>query len=152
MNFAILGTDPDILQLAAAARKAGHVIVWIGDVRSDDDDVIVPLSADRTDRAGEWEMILDRAIADGVLVGRGTASSELRAEQLKRLAAEAMPLLVSHPVFESVLPYYEIDMTRRETGAVIQHFNPLVGLPETAELAEWIRMGHPVVGPIHQLT
>ena len=55
-------------------------------------------------------------------------------------------------MFESVLPYYEIDMTRRETGGDLQHFNPLVGLPETAELAEWVRDGHPVVGPIHQLT
>ena len=152
MNFAILGTDPHILQLAAAARKAGHEIVWIGDIRTEDAASIGPLATHHTDRAAEWELILDRAIADGVLVGRGTASSDLRAEQLKRLAAEAMPLLVSHPVFESVLPYYEIDMTRRETGAIIQHFNPLVGLPDIAELAEWVRAGHPVVGAIHQLT
>jgi hypothetical protein len=152
MNFAILGTDPDILQLAAAARKNGHELVWIGDIRSEDAAAIGTLAADHTDRSYEWELILDRAIADGVFVGRGRASSDLRAEQLKRLAAEAMPLLVVHPVFESVLPYYEIDMTRRETGAVIRHFNPLVGLPKTAELAEWVRSGHPIVGPIHQLT
>jgi predicted dehydrogenase len=152
MNFAILGTDTDILHLAAATRAAGHEIVWIGDIRTEDAASIGPLTTHHTDRAAEWELILDRAIADGVLVGRGTATSDLRAEQLKRLAAEAMPLLVSHPVFDSVLPYYEIDMTRRETGAIIQHFNPLIGLPETAELAECVRAGHPVLGPIHQLT
>ena len=104
MNFAILGTDPDILQLAAAARSAGHEIVWIGDIRTEDAAAIGPLATDPTDRAAEWELILDRAIADGVLVGRGTASSDLRAEQLKRLAAEAMPLLVCIPCSSRCCP------------------------------------------------
>lgn len=152
MNFAILGTDPNILQLAAAARDAGHEIVWVGEVRPEDETAIASLTAQRADRASEWELVLDRGLADGVLIGRGTASHELRAEQLKRLTAEAMPLLVVHPILESVLPYYEIDMARRETGAIVQHFNPLVGLPVAAELADWVRSGHPEIGAIHQLT
>ena len=36
--------------------------------------------------------------------------ADLRAEQLKRIAAEGVPMLVVHPILESVLPYYEIDM------------------------------------------
>lgn len=63
-----------------------------------------------------------------------------------------MPLLWYTPIFELVLPYHQIDMTRRETGAIVQHFNPLVPNPAAAQLAEWIASGHPMVGAIHQLT
>ena len=91
-------------------------------------------------------------MADAVLVGRGTASTDLRAEQLKRIVAEAMPLLVVHPACDSVLPYYEVDMTRREMGGIVSHYNPVAGHPVFAELATWVRNGHPAIGPIHQVT
>ena len=152
MKFAILGTDADIVQLAAATRSDGHEIVWLGDVRGEDAAAIGSLVVDRTDRTTEWELLLGHGVVDGVLVGRGATPADMRAEQLKRLVAEAIPLLVVHPIFESVLPYYEIDMTRRETGAIVQHFNPLAGQPVLAELAAWVRDGHPSVGQIHQVT
>ncbi len=121
-------------------------------MRPEDEAAAKQSVADPTDRSPEWELLLDRGTADGVLVGRGTASSELRAEQLKRLAAEGAPLLVVHPILDSVLPYYEVDMTRRETGAVVQHFNPLANHPAAAQLVEWVRAGHPTIGTIHQVT
>jgi predicted dehydrogenase len=152
MKFAILGTDPDILQLAAAARSMGHEFVWLGDVRAEDAAAVRQLVADPADRASDWELLLDRRTADGILVGRGAASADLRGEQLKRLAVEGVPLLVMHPIFDSVLLYYEIDMTRREANAVIQHFNPLANHPAAPRLAEWVRVGHPAIGTIHQLT
>lgn len=152
MKFAILGSDPDILRLAVAARDLGHAIAWVGDVRSEDAAAIWPLVADRTDRAAEWELLLGQGVVDAVLFGHGAAASELRAERLKRLAAEAIPVLASHPVFESVLPYYEVDMTRRETGAIVQHFNPLPPADVLSELADWVRDGHPAAGRIHQVT
>lgn len=151
MHLAILGTDADTVSLAARARELGHQIDWCGDVRPEDSDAIGHFVADSA-HTEQWELLLDRATFDGVLVGNGTAPPGLRAEQLKRLAAEGMPLLVVHPIFESVLPYYEIDMTRRETGAMVQHFNPLVPNSAAAQLGEWITSGHPVIGPIHQLT
>jgi hypothetical protein len=58
--------------------------------------------------------------------------------------------LVVHPVCASVLPYYELDMTRRETGGIVRHYNPMVGHP--AELAAWICEGHSAIGPIHQIS
>src|SRR4051812_3755201 len=126
MKLAILGTDSDILQLAAAARSERHEIVWLGDIRAEDTSAFNSVAPGMVDRGSEWELLLDRAIADAVLVGRGTASDELRAERVKRLATEAMPLLIVHPAFESVLTYYKIDMTRRETGAIVRHYNPLM--------------------------
>jgi hypothetical protein len=152
MKLAILGTDGDILRLAAAAREMGHQIAWLGDVRRADAEAIRLLAPHLTDRAQEWELLLDRALADVVLVGRGGALEELRSEQLKRLAAEAVPLLIVHPVCDSVLPYYELDMTRRETGAIVQHYNPVAGHTILAELRGWVEQGHPAIGPIHQVT
>ena len=152
MKLAVLGTDDDVLRLMAAAVSQGHNITWIGDLRAADERAASRFTPRLMDRASEWEIVLDQAIADAVLVGRGTAADDLRAEQLKRLAAEAMPLLAVHPAVDSVLPYYEIDMARRETGGIVRHYNPQAGHPVAIELAAWMREGHPAVGAIHQLT
>ncbi len=152
MKLAVLGTDDDVLRLMAAAISQGHEIVWIGDVRPADERIMSRLAPRLTDRASEWEIVLDQAYADAALVGRGTATADVRAEQLKRLAAESVPILVVHPAVDSVLPYYEVDMARRETACIVRHYNPQIGHPVTAELAVWMREGHPAVGAIHQLT
>lgn len=102
MKLAVLGTDEDMLRLAAAARESGHTIAWLGDVRPADVVPIAQIAPGLVDRASEWELLLDHQVADAVLVGRGAATTELRAEQLRRLAAEAVPLLVVHPIFDSV--------------------------------------------------
>ncbi|HEY3393507.1 MAG TPA: hypothetical protein VGK58_12425, partial [Lacipirellulaceae bacterium] len=152
MKLAVLGTDADIVRLVAAAAAEGHGVVWLGDVRADDERAISRFVSRLDDRSPQWELLLDRTIADAVLVGRGAAGDELRAEQLKRLATEKVPLLVVHPASDSVLTYYELDMIRRETGGVLRHYNPVASNPILADLAEWMRDGHPTVGRIHQLT
>jgi hypothetical protein len=152
MKLAVLGSDPDILRLVAAAVAQGHELAWLGDVRPADERAMARFIPRLDDRAAQWELLLDRNIADAVLVGRGNASEELRAEQLKRLATESVPLLVVHPATESVLTYYELDMVRRETGGVLHHFNPVVGHPIVPTLAQWMRDSHPTIGEIHQLT
>ncbi len=152
MKLAILGTDIEILRLAAAARGEQHVIAWLGDIRQVDVAALNALKTNLPDRSAEWELLVDRGMFDAVLIGRGTASKELCAEQIKRLAAEGVPLLVAHPIFDSVLPYYEVDMVRRESRAIMQHYNPLIGHPITPELTAWARDGHPAIGKIHQLS
>jgi hypothetical protein len=152
MKLGVLGTDPDLLRLVASATAEGHEIVWVGDVRKEDSSAIESLAPGVSAESGDWELLLDQATADGVLIGRGTATSELRAEQLKRLAAEAVPLLIVHPACDSVLPYYEIDMTRREMGGLVRHYNPVAGHSIFSEMAAWVRDGHPDVGTIHQVT
>jgi hypothetical protein len=152
MKLAVLGTDPDTVQIAAAAIADGHTIAWIGDVRPEDSQAMRGVAPAVVDQSRAWELVLDRGTADAVIVGRGVATSELRAEQLKRIAAEATPLLATHPACESVLPYYEVDMTRREMGGIVRHYNPVAGQPVLSELAAWVRDGHPAVGAIHQVT
>lgn len=157
MNFAAIGTDSDILRLMEAARAAGHEIIWVGDIRPADaarvDEIVPPSTRSMLDWDHVlWELLLDRATAGGVLIGRGTASQDLRAEQLKRLVAEGVPILVSHPIVDSVLTYYELDMMRREGDRIVRHFNPLATHPMVADAAKWVRDGHPVVGAISQVS
>ena len=111
MKFAVLGTDSDALTLVEAALAAGHQVVWLGDVR--------PVDAAEANRlmpglaaSVDWESLLDHGLTDAVLVGRGATGDALRAEQLKRLVADIMPVLAVHPVGTSVLVYYELDMAR----------------------------------------
>jgi predicted dehydrogenase len=151
MQLAVLGTDADAVALAEAAVAAGHRIVWLGDVRSEDAAAIAQL-APGIAPADDWESLLDHDLTEAVIVGRGMAGEDLRSEQLKRLVTDAVPLLVVHPACPSVLVYYELDMIRREARGVLHHYHPLAGHPLIAELAQSVREGHDAIGPIHQIT
>jgi predicted dehydrogenase len=150
MKLAVLGTDQNVLALVAAAGEAGHPIVWLGDVRPEDAADVGQLLPGLTPR-DDWELLLDHATADAVLVGGGTATPDLRAEQLKRLATDAVPLLAVHPASGSVLTYYEVDMARRESRGVVRHYSPLAGAPAIAELVEWVEHANGPVGAVHQV-
>ncbi len=165
MRFAVLGTDPDILALVAAAKSLGHEIAWLGDVRPADAARLASLVPSLPVPSADWEMLLDQATVDAVLVGRGLATAELRAEQLKRLATDAVPMLVVHPICDSVLTYYEVDMIRRETRGLVQHYNPFADHPIVDTLANWVsapasaesdalqrRDALPQITPIHQVS
>jgi predicted dehydrogenase len=145
MKLAILGTDADVLALGEAALAAGHQIDWLGDVRPEDAEAIHRLVPGLKGSA-DWESLLDHRLVDAVLVGRGTVSEDLKAEQLKRLVTDAVPTLIVHPATLSVLTFYELDMGRRESHAVVRHFNPLVGNPNVAELADWVRSSQQLGG------
>ena len=150
MKLAVLGTDPDILALVAAALAAGHAILWLGDVRSDDLPAFQRLVPGLR-VSGDWESLLDHSLVDAVLVGRGTAADALRAEQLKRLVADIMPVLAVHPVGTSVLVYYELDMARHEVHGILRHYSPPADSPAVAEVAVWVQTGNGPIGTVHQL-
>jgi hypothetical protein len=150
MNLALLGTDDDVLALAAAALAGGHTITWLGDVRPQDAAPLAQLVPGVTPEA-DWEALLGQGIAEAVVVGHGTADDALRAEQLKRLVTDAVPLLVVHPAGSSVLTYYELDMGRREIHSVLRHYNPMIGSPSAVELAAWAQSGSGEIGTVHQI-
>jgi hypothetical protein len=152
VKLAVLGTDLDVVALLAAAVADGHAAVWLGDVRPQDEAALRKYSSQPQARTDQWETLLDHATADAVIVGRGTAGDELRGEQLKRLVTDAVPTLIIHPAGLSVLTYYELDMVRRETGAILRHFNPLAGHPKFSEIAQWVREGHENIGSVVQVT
>lgn len=150
MQLAVLGTDPQLMELVAAACQSGHTIIWISDVRPVDAESLSRYAPDIVPTSN-WEVLLDQATADAVLVGRGTASDELRTEQLRRLATDAIPLLVTHPIGVSVLAYYELDMLRRQSRGVLRHYNPTAENPYLEQLACWLRDERSPIGPIHQI-
>jgi hypothetical protein len=136
MKFALLGDDPESRALANAAAAAGHEIGW-HDVSED------PLPG------GAWEALFDPATADAILVGAGPP--DLRARQVQELAKQGRPLLVVHPIGPSVISYFEIDMARTESGAIVEHFNPLIEAECAPQLAAWVRDGHPELGAVEQI-
>jgi hypothetical protein len=152
MKLAILGSDPDIVRLAAAARRQGHEVVWVGDVQPNDTSQISQLAPGLVDRANEWELLLGRGVVDAVLIGKGDATEETRIDRVKRLVVESVPILIVHPPSESVLPFYEVDMIRRESHDIVQHYNRLIGHPVSKVINDWLRHGHPTLGQIHQFS
>jgi predicted dehydrogenase len=136
MKLAFLGGDEHTLALAHAALAQGHALAAAHDLGAD----AGPLAALAPEMAvlPDWESLLAGDI-DAVIVARktpsatarecpGAASSagddvlagdDLRAEQLRRFAQERRHILVSHPAHPSMLVCYELEMIRRDTGAVI---------------------------------
>ncbi len=122
MKLALLGCDPDALALAKAAVAGGHRLVWACGAGVDRP-AVAGLAPD-VRIADHWEDLLGGAVADAVIVatpGLGDLTAErlpedVRAEQLRLLAQEAVPMLVAQPAHPSMLIMYEVDMIRRETG------------------------------------
>ncbi len=149
MRFALLGADADTLPLAAAAVAAGHELAWQGDLSLADRGEFPWLAA--VDEAEQWEDLLIAETADAILVGRGTAGDDLRARQVQELARLGRPLLASFPLFDSVLTYFEVDMSRTEGEALLQYYNPLREAPALAATADWLVAGHPRFGRVEQI-
>lgn len=136
MKLALLGDDPESRALAEAATAAGHEIGW-HDVSNE------------PALAGAWEALFDPATADAILVGAGPP--DVRVRQVQELAKQGRPLLVVHPVAPSVISYFEIDMARTESGALVDHFNPLIEAACLTQFAAWVRDGHPELGAVEQI-
>jgi predicted dehydrogenase len=150
MKLAILGTDSDVLSLVDAALAAGHQVVWCGDVRDQDRETLAS-ALPRFRESEDWESLLDHRLADAVIVGRGDTHEGFRAEQLKRLAADIMPVLAVHPIGTSVLAYYELDMARHEVHGVLRHYSPAAGSPAVELLHDWVESGNSSIGAVHQI-
>lgn len=109
LTFGLLGFDPQIAAVAAAARAAGDRIPIACDVPED-----LPLPAVR--RQASWQALLDDQSCDVVLVAAG-GWNPARAEGVRTLVQAGRTLLVAQPAELSMLWAYELDMIRRDTGA-----------------------------------
>lgn len=127
IRIALLGVDAQTLALARAA-DAGRRFELAGacDVEScPDEGVAGALLAGfpRLRQFDGWETLLTGQQADVVIVARST-NDDLRAEQLRKLIQTSVPVLTSHPVQDSMLVYYELDMIRRDTNGLVMPFLP----------------------------
>ena len=150
MKLALFGYDAESLELAAAAVKLGHSIDWCGDAVSARQNG--PPWLPKEDLGDQWEALLDRAVCDGVIVGRGDTLSNLRAEQVSQLVKNGVAVLTTFPLVDSVLAYHEIDMSRSEGAGVLHHYNPLVVQSSFIDQCrKWICDRHPELGKVEQL-
>ncbi|CAN5618144.1 hypothetical protein BH23PLA1_BH23PLA1_32040 [soil metagenome] len=95
---------------------------------------------------------LDAALAtagiEAVLVG---GEPELRAEGLRRAAGVGLPCLVLHPPGDNADPYYQVALSRQETGAVVLPDLPGRLHPGLAALRGAIDGSAPGLGAFHEL-
>lgn len=134
MKLALIGADEESLTFLRAALVGGeHQFV----AAYDTDAFAVRLRElePRVHLGEDWEELLLGSRAELVLVSRAEANlaattgiqdSERRADQLRKLAQAAVPLLVFVPACESIVGY-EIEMIRRDSGGRIFPFVPRQG-------------------------
>ena len=94
--------------------------------------------------AESWEPLFDDSLTDVVLVG-AEHWTEQRADAVRGLVQAGRPLLLSHPVYLSMLWAYEIDMIRNDSGASLIPFIPERLHPCVHRLAQQISetLAHP---------
>ena len=117
IRIALLGADDTTCALTQAV-VADHRYELVGVCELDGIAAQSLAHLARMRRFEHWESLLDPSAVDAVIVARGR-NEDLRAEQLRKLIQAAMPTLVAHPVVGSMLVYYELDMIRRDTRAVV---------------------------------
>jgi len=149
MRFALLGHDEHTLPIAEALHRLGHDVSHIWDAE--------PCRArlgqlfPRAVRLRDWTVLLESPGIDATVVACGM-DPEMRVEQLKRIAQLGGAALVSHPVRQAVLDYFELEMIAAETKAKLVPFCPWRWKPGMHLLREWIAdMERSPVGRCEQL-
>lgn len=147
MNIALLGFDPDVERLlaAAAADKRHSVLLtcvaerWREAARR-----LAPRAAEVRD----WEALLAARELDAVLIGRDRPGD---AEPLKKLAQAGVPLLLIHPVGDPLLAL-ELEMIRSDgQGPLVAHY-PGCRHPAWNLIRQWIELGESgPLGKVEQL-
>ncbi|HEY4312412.1 MAG TPA: hypothetical protein VGN12_23390 [Pirellulales bacterium] len=122
MKFALLGFDADSLELAhGIARHPAHQLTSGCEVNGAESELRT--IAPHLQIVEFWEALLASDTAEAVIVSYG-ANSDERADQLRKLVQAGVPLILTHPVDDSMLICYELDMIRRETGCVMLPYIP----------------------------
>ena len=146
-QLALLGSDEESCALARAAQSAGHELVWCGDMLPEH---LAELGSPLPCR-DDWELLLDAQFCDGVIVGRGAASPDERIEQLQKLIGNEIPLLISSLPVDSVLPFHELDMLRREKRCLVQRYHPEIDHPWIVQLGELCLTSDSELGAVQQI-
>lgn len=152
LRIALLGADSSTPALARAVVDH-YQLAGICEIDGADSKTVGALAplVSRARKFGDWEALLDQQMVDAVIVARGP-DEDRRAEQLRKLVQAGVPLLVSHPVVDSMLIYYELDMIRRDTACAIVPNLPHRHHPAIEQLAEIFSQGaDSPIGKIEQV-
>jgi predicted dehydrogenase len=148
MKLAILGADRQTLAIARAivaddsVQHDAYQLVACAETNSGP--YAASFDAFRPVRGvvDNWEALLDTSWLDAVIVSYD-ADEDRRAEQLRKFAQVGVPTLVAHPLFISMLVYYELDMIRRESGTVMLPYLPERLHPAIGELMSRLATDQP---------
>ena len=160
MKLALLGIDEESLALVRwAVAEGGHQLVAAFDagLHAQDVKAIAPAAI-----IGEtWEELLLGKLADAVIVGRGGAGltqetgipdGERRADQLRKLAQAAVPMIVVCPACEAIIGY-EIEMIRCDVGGIIVPYIPGAAHEAIDRLATYLAASEKLqIGPVEQIS
>jgi hypothetical protein len=138
MKVALLGGDDEVLALARELVAQGEEFVAVfepGDAAFELH-ALAPLAQ----IGDEWETLLLPGLADVVLVGRAQVNDEVRADQLRKLAQAAVPLVIVHPACEYIIGY-EIEMIRKDVGGIIIPYYPGIWQAALGELQSAMTAG-----------
>jgi hypothetical protein len=160
MKLALLGADDDSLRLVRWAVASGeHTLVAAVDSRPRTNEIKAIAPHIRFDE--QWESLLVGSTADAVIVGRaaagmaeqtGIADDERRAEQLRKLAQAAVPMVVVCPACEAIVGF-EIDMIRRDVAGTIIPYVPGTDHPALRSLEGAVGLGdNGSLGTVEQIT
>jgi predicted dehydrogenase len=153
MKLAILGADRETLAIARSiVSDDAHQLVGCLEIGTGP--IAAELIAMRPARGvvDNWEALLDSTWLDAVVVG-SDPDEDRRAEQLRKFAQVGIPTLVVHPLFISTLVYYELDMVRREAGAVMLPYLPNRLHPAVDELIHRLASDATGgIGPLEQVS
>ncbi|HWE38749.1 MAG TPA: hypothetical protein VG406_19530 [Isosphaeraceae bacterium] len=130
MNFLIVGDGPE--EFAWAQTLLGHPEHRLA--------AACPGFKGLPDVPGgpDFDAALAVAGVDAAIVGGGP---ELRAEALRRVAGAGLPALCLHPPGPDADPYYQVALSRQETGAVVVPDLPARLHPGVAALKEALDRG-----------
>jgi predicted dehydrogenase len=122
IRLAFLGADGSFLEMFEATRANPRFeLAGICEV---DPAMLAALDSTTGARSvADWEALLDSTIFDAVFVAH-CDDEDRRAEQLRKLIQAGIPLLLSHPVLDSMLLYYELEMIRSEVGGIVLCYLP----------------------------
>jgi len=140
LTLGVLGADVEIAALAAEAGRRGARLVEIPE----------PTGSATPAEAVAWQRLLDEATCDAVLVGTTGWNAE-RAEAVRMLVQAGRTLVVAHPLEPSMLWAFELDMIRRDSGAVLIPSLPDRLHPFIARLKAAIEAGVDGSGPLGPL-
>lgn len=138
MHLGVAGGGTDIEALVAAASARGDRIVRV---------------TDPGDREG-IDRLLDAAVCDVVAIGADgwpPDSPGLRSDTVRLLVQAGRTLVLPQPLEPSMLWAYEIDMIRRESGAVLVPWLPARLHPAVARLRAAVEEGLAGGGPLGPL-
>lgn len=146
MKLALLGVDASLLALAAAPPD-GQQVVGATEL-TPADQAQLERAAPAIPRTDTWEGLLAGEV-DAVVVARG-GDSTARVAQVRRLAAEGVPLLIAHPLSSSSLDLYEIELAQRDGDAALVPWLPARKHPAIARVAELLADAGPL-GTVEQI-